>query len=209
MPLGFLVLYLTQNVRITQGSQQFSATVTTGRNQQGAFTDQYRYVLPLLYRYVEHFSTFGPLKMPLKYPDVFVHLYQNMSSEVVTLHSSCVISMPYLAKFYQNLASLHSFLARCLAANHIMTRRYPVYWNSYYIQVGLLEYYAIFMQLNRGGSSAKQDFSGLGAQMVTAFNMDDFGISPVLGTNYSNPVWYYYLNAKRCRRPCILLCFCE
>lgn len=140
MPLGFVVFYLTQNVGLTRSFQDYSATVTAARNQVGKFTKDFRFMVDIFHNYMFHYHKFGPKRLPLKHTDLFLHLHQNLTYDIISRHSACVISMPYLIQSYKNLATIHSFVSQCLATNHIMTRRYPAYWNSYYILVNLFKY---------------------------------------------------------------------
>lgn len=196
IPLGFVVLYLTQNVRLTKGFLDISATVTAGRNQLGKFSDEFLYISDLFYYYVRMLSFFGPKQLAFNYPDIFLHLHQNLTHEVVTQHSSCVVSMPFLLQYYKNVHQINSFMSRCIAANHIMTRRYPSYWSSYYIQLGLAEYYTIYMQLKGIGKSHHS--MAMAESSVSAFYIDDHdhGVA-IMGAYYTNQDYYYRINAAR------------
>lgn len=66
-----------------------------------------------------------------------------------------------------------------------MTRRYPRDMDSYYILLGLREYYAMFMRLEGGGQPADDDFTGLADNSVNAFYLDDWvSDQPLLGGLY-------------------------
>lgn len=198
MPLSMIVIYISENVRMTVGSQNFSATVTAERNQIGGFSEDFKYVLDLFYKYVKAYRTFGPRKLPLKFEDVVLHLRQNVSEIGDTSHTHCTVSILFVLQSHRSVALLNSFMARCIAANHIMPRRYPKYWDSYYILMGLREYYALFMRLPGGGVAKDHDFSGIGLLQIRSFEYDDREADqPVLGGYYSDADVYWYMNILR------------
>lgn len=199
MPVGFVSLYITQNVRMTNGAENYSATVTVGRNQKGQFSEEYRHILDIFYKYVRKYKRFASL--PLRFEDVFLHLQQNKTRDVEVEHTTCYISMPYVLQFPKNIASLNSFLARCLASNHIMSHRYPQHWSDYYILVGLKEYYAKMLRLDGGGLPTPNDYSGIETSTVLSFAKDDFQrYRPIMGGYSENPAYYNYLNQDRGKR---------
>lgn len=198
IPIGFLSLYVTQNIRSTRGSPAYSATVTAGRNQIGQFSEPYRFMVDILYKYVKTFENFGPRKLQLRYPDVFIHLTQNKTRDVEVSPLACYVSMPFVLQYHKNRADLHRFTARCMAAQHIMNRRYPKHWSAYYILLGIHEYYALMMQLNEGGRPRMNDFSGFGTETVMSFAKDDFQrFRPIMGAVSSNPAYYNHQNVER------------
>lgn len=203
LPIAFFGLYLSQTVRITKGTPTYSATLTTNRNHVGKFKEPFRYLLDIFYRYVEKYQTFGPKKIPLLFKDVFLHLHPNITNDVLTAHSTCVVSTPHLITFYKNANTLNAVMARCMAANHIMTRRFPTYWDSLYIQRGLLEYYAVFMKMHPDtGERMMDDFSGLGLTSVLAFGFDDSEAYPlIIGVHRKEQSYYDYFNELRSKDP--------
>lgn len=198
MPISFVVLYISENVRQTMGSLNFSATVTAERNQIGQFSKDFEYVLKLFYKYAKKYATFGPRKLKLKLTDVFLHLRQNVSEIGDTTHTHCTVSILFVLQSHRSLATLNSFMSRCMAAYHLMTRRFPKYWDNYYILMGLREYYAIFMRLDGGGVVKHNDFMGIGPQQIRSFEYDDTETDqPTLGEYYSNGEVYWYMNIMR------------
>lgn len=198
IPLSFMVVFISENVRITRGSAKFSATVTTERNQVGKFSDEYRYVVDKFYEYAKKYQTFSPKKLPLKYEDIFLHLHQNVTEQVEVSHTHCVISIVFVLQSHKSVDQLNSHLARCLATNHLMTRRYPKQWNVYYILLGLREYYAKFMRLSGGGREADDDFAGIGINQIMSFHTDDSDEEqPLLGGAYADTGAYLRLNNLR------------
>lgn len=198
IPLSFMVVFISENVRITRGSAKFSATVTSERNQVGKFSDEYRYVVDKFYEYARKYQTFSPKKLPLKYEDIFLHLHQNVTEQVEVSHTHCVISIVFVLQSHKSVDQLNSHLARCLATNHLMTRRYPKQWNVYYILLGLREYYAKFMRLSGGGRKADDDFTGIGINQIMSFHTDDSDEEqPLLGGAYADTGAYLRLNNLR------------
>lgn len=198
MPLSMVVLYISENVRKTIGSLNFSATVTADRNQIGQFSPEYGYVVDLFYRYVKEYSLWGPRKLPLPNQDVVLHLRKNVPDIVYTSHTHCTISELFVLQSHRSVAILNALMGRCMAANHIMSRRYPKYWDSYYILVGLREYYAIIMRLPGGGLDRDHEYSGIGLQQITSFSYDDReSDQPLLGGFYSEADVYLYMNYLR------------
>lgn len=193
MPLSFVVLYISENVRMTMGSQKFSATVTAQRNQVGQFAKDFKYVLKLFYKYVKHYHAYG-----LYYEDVFLHLRQNISEIGDTSYTHCTVSTLFVLQSHRSVSTLNSFIARCLAAYHTMARRFPKYWDSYYILVGLREQYAISMRLEGGGVPMHETFSGIGPQQIRSFEYDDTEPNqPALGQYYADADTYWYMNILR------------
>lgn len=198
MPLSMVVLYISENVRKTIGSLNFSATITADRNQIGQFSPDYGYVVDLFYRYVKEYSLWGPRKLPLPNQDVVLHLRKIVPSIIYTSHTHCTISEFFVLQSHRSVAILNALMGRCMAANHIMSRRYPKYWDSYYILVGLREYYAIFMRLPGGGLDREHDFSGIGLQQIRSFSDDDRDADqPLLGGYYSEADVYLNMNYMR------------
>lgn len=196
LPLAFVVVYISENVRLTVGAQTISATVTAERNQVGQFSRDLQYVLDLLYIYVKDYKLFGSMRY--KYPDLFLHLRQNVSETVDTSHTHCTVSLLFVLQSHKSIATMNAFIARCIAANHVMSRRFPKYWDSYYIIVGLREYYAIFWRLEGGGLRAPNDFTGIGPQQIRSFNYDDTETDqPALGKYYEDADTYWYMNILR------------
>lgn len=198
MPISFLVLYISENVRNTIGSHKFSATVTAERNQVGRFSKDFKYVLNLFYKYVKEYHVFGADRLRLKYRDVFLHLRQNVTEVVDTSYSHCTVSTLFVIQSHKNLYQLNTFMARCLAANHMLTKRYPKHWHDYYILIGLREYYTIFLRLEGGGVDKHNDFTGIGPQQVKSFLYDDTERDqPAIGLYYTEPELYLYMNSLR------------
>lgn len=198
LPLSFVVLYITQNVRITRGLRDRSVTVTAGRNQLGQFNKEFRFILDIFYDYVTQLSKTGPnIDLPLNYPDVFLHLQRSLISAGLTRHSTCVISLEFLVQNYKDIDTIHYFMSHCIAAYYVMTRRYPAYWNSFYIQMGLQEYYTIYMQQRRSfGGSIRGD---LGFKSVMAFGQELDYSRPTMGALYKNPDLYKNINLNQDR----------
>lgn len=196
IPLGFFTLYLTQNVRETQGSAGYSSTVTVGRNHIGQFPDEYKYIVKIFKKYVQRFQSFGPMNLKLKYEDVFLHLHQNRTRYDEIAHSSCYISMSYVLQYHKNLDDLNSYLARCVAANHVMTRRYPRHWMDYYILVGIQEYYAEYLRLDNE-QQERNDASIFVVYSTIGFKLDNYNYHRVqsrIGGASHNSDYYGTLN---------------
>lgn len=139
IPLGFLTLYLTENVRITKSYRQMSATVTAGRNYAGDFPEALRYVLDYFYQAVKTYYLSNNMTTPM---DHFLHLHQGFANSMPG-HAGCMTSMSFMLKYHKNEAQINRIVAQCLATDRILYRRYPANWSFYYIQLALVEYYTI------------------------------------------------------------------
>lgn len=196
IPLGFLTMYLTQNVPLTKAYLSTSATVTAGRNQIGKFTEQYLYVLDLFYSYFKKYNKVWSRKLTFLHSDIFLHLHQNLTKDTVTHHTACFVSMPYVLMLHRNHEEINYFMSRCIAANHLMTRRYPLYWNAYYIQLGLVEYYTIMWQQKSGNRDTAVLF---GEEAIGALIKDD--LEGELAMMSGEFTWfqdnYYRISEKR------------
>lgn len=194
LPLGFYTLYLTQNVRLTNKYKELSATVTAGRNQVGKFTRAYKYVLKIFFGYVKQYNRVWPNNMTFWNPDLLMHLHQNLTKQTVTRHSACFVSMQYVLYLHRNMDQINYFMARCIAVNHLMTRRYPAYWNSYYIQLGLVEYYAIMWKQ----CTSKRKAARIGEKASASLANDDReGTHAIMGMFTRNQDFYYRLKDSR------------
>lgn len=197
MPLSMVILYISENVRKTIGSLNFSATVTAERNQIGQFSAEYGYLVDMFYRYVKEYSLWGPRKLPLQYQDVVLHLRQIVPDIEYTSHTHCTISEMFVLQSHRSVVILNALMARCMAANHIMSRRYPKYWDSYYILIGLHEYYSLFMRLPGGRKDRDNDYTGIGLQQIKAFEFDDRYADQLLGGYQRNADVYWEMNRMR------------
>lgn len=201
LPICFVSAYLTQNLLITQGVDPFSASISTERNHINQFSEEYRYVLDIWFEYVRQWRWFGPNKLALKYQDMFVHLVQNKSTivaigEVET--NLCLMSMSYALQFTKNTQYMGNYMASCIAANHFMVRRFPRYWDVWYITLGLRDLYGYKFRMDvKAKRPSYSEFIGLDDVYLAAFRDDETTDPPLLGAYSTDTTVYFFLPVAR------------
>lgn len=204
LPICFVSVYITQNLRITQGMDPFSASISTERNNVNKFTEEYRYVIDIWYEYISKWSVFGKKNVTIIYEDMFVHLVQNKTTIFgigETNTNLCLMSMSYAHQFTKNIQHMGNYMASCIAANHFMVRRFPHYWDVWYIALGLRDLYGYKFRLDvKAKASSFNEFIGIDTAYLAAFREDETTNPPLLGGYSEDTTMYYVLPINRGER---------